>query len=204
MKIRILASGEVRHIDNSTGTALVSAGLAEVLTKDDLNLPKPGDYVSIPPTWEVLVKHVNQTGRSELVIRMTRPGFVADYFGEPQFANAFKSWPGPDGKTEGGRRWLNGFGMAVPDEILEQYTKQWKRNRHLRAEAAPGVAAANMQSVQGTRLSPPDMNYSNGRMAEELAAKNAELAAKSAALNNPEVAALADDDSPTHIPIVIE
>jgi len=204
MKIRILASGEVRHIDNSTGTALVSAGLAEVLTKDDLNLPKPGDYVSVPPKWEVLVKQVNQTGRSELVIRMTRPGFVADYFGEPQYANSFRSWPGPDGKTEGGRRWLNGFGMAVPDEILEQYTKQWKRNRHLRAEAAPGVGYANMLSRKGTDLCPPDKNLSNSDMTEVLAAKNAELVAKSAALNNPEIVALADDDTPTHIPIVIE
>lgn len=131
MKIRILASGEIRHIDNSTGSALVSAGLAEVVSKNDSNLPVPGDFKPTPPKWAVLVLPDSKT----LVIRMSFPSSVMDYFGPPKDANRIV-------QNGGVSRYVSGFGREVPSEIVSEYTRQWKSNERLRGVPAGLQAAA--------------------------------------------------------------
>lgn len=126
MKIRILASGEIRHIDNSTGSALVSAGLAESLSATDDKpgrLPRAGDAVVPQPIWEVVVI---KSAQPVLAIRMTIGTQDALYTGDPKKVNARVEW-------NGGGRFTNGFGREVPEEIAKQYAKQWKSNDHLRA-----------------------------------------------------------------------
>jgi hypothetical protein len=138
MKIRILASGEIRHIDNSTGSALISAGLAEGLSTpaDDKpgRLPRPGDAVKVEPFWEVVVVGITKT---ELVIRMTILGQSYLYGGAPDKANQKISW-------DGGFRYASGLGREIPEPILSQYKRQWKDNPELQAVAAfsPDTQAA--------------------------------------------------------------
>jgi hypothetical protein len=151
MKIRILASGEVRHIDNSTGSALISAGLAELISKSDSPLPQPGDYKPPQPKWSIVVvspETITLTGRPQkfLAIRrdVIRPlasqqptsqvGAVSYTLGG--FADSsFCSLPPDlvhDKRYHDGRPFCSCFGCPVPDEILKEYKKQWKSNPDLR------------------------------------------------------------------------
>jgi hypothetical protein len=129
MKIRIIASGEIRHIDNSTGSALVSAGLAEALSNPDDKpgrLPKYGDARPAEPLWEVSV--VKGSARNELAILMTILGQTHQFQGDPDTANAKVTW-------DGGFRYVNGLGREIPEEILRQYRKAWKSNLDIRPVA---------------------------------------------------------------------
>ena len=118
MKIKIIASGEIRHIQNDMGSALVSAGLAEALS----DRPQPGDYIPEQPKWEVTTVG---TVKEELVVRMTILGQTYYFSGNPANANKTISW-------DGGCRFLNGMGRAIPKDILETYRDQWKSSPALR------------------------------------------------------------------------
>ena len=153
MKIRILASGEVRHIDNSTGGALISAGLAELISKSDNPLPGPGDYRPPQVEWSVVVMspetEINLAGRQLkwLAIRrdVKRPlvsqqagkdGKPGNYQVGGGFTDSsFCSLP-PDfvhnKRYANGGAFCSAFGCPVPDEILKEYKRQWKANPDLR------------------------------------------------------------------------
>jgi len=153
MKIRILASGETRHIDNSTGTALVSAGLAEALSADESTgkLPKYNPSANAEPEWEVLTVGITQ---QELVIKMTLLGGVYHYGGAPQNANRKIVW-------DGGFRYANSLGREIPKNILEQYTRQYKDSPSLR-----GPQPSSEPDIQ-------DGLRSNVSMAAEMNQRNA-------------------------------
>jgi len=118
MKIRILKSNEVRHIDNSTGEALISAGLAERAGADDRVasvLPKPGAAGVVQPKWEV-VEHAG-TERTFLALKMTVLHQTYIYSGAPDEIND------------------RSFGRPVeqiPEEILAEYRRQYRANPALR------------------------------------------------------------------------
>jgi len=130
MKIRILASNEVKHVENSLGSTLISAGLAEP-TQDpvtDSPLPKPGDFKIPEPKWSVIVhpwSHPLRETRSVLFIQMNFMHGSVQYCGHPKKVNARVEWPG-------GGRYLNPFGRPVPPEIVAEYTKQWNAHEELR------------------------------------------------------------------------
>jgi hypothetical protein len=153
MKIRILASGEIRHIDNSTGSALISAGLAELISKSDSPAPQPGDYKPPQPKWSVIVVTLETTitlaGRQQKFLairrevsrplagqrRNSQPGVVSYTLGgftdsswcslPPDFVH--------DKKYANGEVFCSAFGCPVPPEILAEYKRQWKANPDLRA-----------------------------------------------------------------------
>lgn len=150
MKIRILASNEIRHIDNSTGSALVSAGLAEALPGSEApGLPKPYKAGTVPaPQWSV--EHIQLGTRGILAVVMEINGQRTLYTGDPKRANDRVTW-------DGGGRYLNGCGREIPREILKQYAKQWTEPEPM---ALSGEHAALLSSG------------SNETMAAELAARN--------------------------------
>lgn len=149
MKIRILASGETRHIDNSTGTALVSAGLAVVLS----DRPQPGDYIPDQPTWEVTTVGVT---KQELVIRMTILGQTYYFSGNPATANKTISW-------DGGCRFLSGMGRAIPKDILEVYRDQWKSNPALRGPQFSVIPEATSCPENEAQAAEKAMRENKGR-----------------------------------------
>ncbi len=155
MKIRILASGEIRHIDNSTGTALVSAGLAESLSADESTrkLPKYQPTLITEPEWEVITTGVT---KQELVIRMTILGGVYHYSGAPETANRKISW-------DGGFRYANKFGREIPKPILEQYKRQYKDSPNLRGPEGNGEPGAGACPENVAMAIEKDMRDNKGR-----------------------------------------
>lgn len=117
MKIRIFASGEVKHVENSIGSVLVSAALAEVTDAPVTvtPLPKPGDFKVPEPKWLVDLHPRAQVH----VIQMCFMHQFHYYSGKPEDANASEKW-------NGGTRWLNGFNRAIPKPIVEEYARRWK------------------------------------------------------------------------------
>jgi|HubBroStandDraft_6_1064221.scaffolds.fasta_scaffold823282_2 hypothetical protein len=116
MKVRIFASGEVKHIENSLGSVLISAGLAEV-TEAPVTitpLPKPGDFKVPAPRWLVDLQPRAQI----LVIQMVLLNQFHYFSGLPEHANRSEIWHGQT-------RWLNGFNRPVPQSIVDEYTRRW-------------------------------------------------------------------------------
>jgi hypothetical protein len=136
MKIRVLASGEIRHIENGLGSVLLSAGLAELLSKEEP--PAPGKLPKyqpkpVTPVWEVVV--IGNLHK-ELAIQMTILGQTYQYTGLPADANRKISW-------DGGFRWYSGFGREIPSDVLRRYAESWKDNPELR----PLGASAEVQQA---------------------------------------------------------
>jgi hypothetical protein len=117
MKVRIFASGEVKHIENTLGSVLVSAGLAEVTDAPVTftPLPKPGDFKVPEPKWLVDL----HPRAAVHIIQMSILGQFHYYSGPPEDANRCEKWNGQ-------QRWFNGFNRAIPALILEEYTRRWK------------------------------------------------------------------------------
>ncbi len=92
-------------------------------------LPKPGDYRPLEPVWSIVTITYRDgfcgPGKKILAIERNFGQQVSRYFGLPERVNAQVQW-------QGGGRFLNGFGCAVPDEIAKVYARQWKKNKDLR------------------------------------------------------------------------
>jgi hypothetical protein len=131
MKVRY-QNGEVSSVRNDLGRELVRAGIAFAVNQKELDEPeqvgpprtyKPGSVAA--PKWKVGQFSKPVSGGFELRIQMQILGQTYSYNGDPYKANARVEW-------DGGSRYLNGFGRAVPDEILDEYSRQWKANPDLR------------------------------------------------------------------------
>ena len=166
MLIRILASGECRHIDNSTGAALISAGLAELIPPkpqpEHLSqrqrgiptangtvppVPRPAPQPVFSIVTEKYLDALSGPDKKVLAVRMALDKYVSHYFGKPEHINACMTW-------EGGARYFNGFGRAVPAEIVEAYTRQWKANKDLRLPDAvlnPDRSCKENQDLQADK-----------------------------------------------------
>jgi hypothetical protein len=127
MRIKYLNNSVEDHVERNLGQSLIRAGLAVAVGAEENSsrLPKYQPASAPAPQWEVCVHTGIGTGEKVLCIRMTLPHSVVDYFGPPENANAVKRW-------DGGQRFLNGFGCAVPDDILKQYKRSYKENPNLR------------------------------------------------------------------------
>jgi len=129
MRIKYVNNNSEDHVERNLGKSLIRAGLAVAVGPEDAEestsrLPKYQPAAVVEPEWEVTVHNGHQGGKT-LCIRMTLPNLVLDYFGPPDAANSRREW-------DGGCRWLNGFGRAVPEEIVKLYKRQYKDNPSLR------------------------------------------------------------------------
>jgi hypothetical protein len=144
MKIKIFASGEVKHISNEIGSTLISAGLAELTDapvtgtegKSHIDLqrehlaasiaasPKP----NLTPKFSIVTVPYNDGQVPDKHVLAIRQDIGPQHFlyaGKPELVNAKRTW-------DGGFRYLSGFSCEVPGDIVESYTRQWKKNKHLR------------------------------------------------------------------------
>lgn len=154
MQIRYKATGELSHVENAFGRALIAEGRAEEVNPGEFvtapkisgsetyRLPKPGDAKPPQPHWDVVT--VGESVK-RLAIKLNCGDLTLYYTGTPERANARREW-------QGGGRWLNGFGREVPKEIQKQYADLRKRHKELRG---------------GVYADEPVDNEANRRMAEE-------------------------------------
>jgi len=170
-RIKSNLTGEVSNVRGDIARELIKMGVATALESlgpdtegSPSRLPKYQPAVVPEPQWQVLIRN-NSDDTKVLVIRMTLPNMVADYFGPPADVNRKIAWPG-------GFRWANGFGRAVPDEILSDYNRQYKRNEGIR-----GVAFGLPQDVN-TGPSNETMAANKEACDRELASGNAHYSPK--------------------------
>jgi hypothetical protein len=133
MKVRIFASQEVKHVENSLGSVLISAALAEV-TDDPVTytpLPKPGQFVPPEPKWLVALHPRTNVHIIQMVL-LNQFYYFSD---DPADANRTET---RNGRT----RWTNGFNRAIPKNILDEYTRRWKSQPQHR-DVPEFVSAAN-------------------------------------------------------------
>ena len=165
MKIKNLFTGVVSSERADIARALIRQGLCEALEPDApegegvSKLPpkfNAATFVKLDPQWEVAV--LGDHDQKVLAIRMTLGSAVYSYSGQPKHANAKIEW-------DGGGRFVNGFGRAIPESILKLYTEQWNSNPNLRdpyGEVTPGKHAGNetMKSMldAANRTSVPSYN----------------------------------------------
>ena len=117
MKVRIFASGEVKHVENSIGAVLISAALAEATDAPVTYtpLPKPGQFKVPEPKWLVDL----HPRAAVHVIQMNLLGQFFYYSGPPEDANSCEKW---NGQT----RWFNGFNRVIPETIVDEYARRWE------------------------------------------------------------------------------
>jgi len=167
-RIKSNLTGEVSNVRGDIARELIKMGVATALESlgpdspgEGSRLPKPTDpIVKLNPKWEVCVHTGREDGKT-LCIRMCLGNSVVDYFGSPDAANARREW-------KGGGRWLNGFGMAVPPEILKQYARSYKENPSLR-----GAAFTSLPEGVNTGPSNETMAANKEACDRELASGNA-------------------------------
>lgn len=154
MQIKNLFTGIVTNERADIARALIRQGLAEALNPKDLqeDAPagppkgyKPGSAAQ--PHWEVGTYPLPVSGGAELRIVMQILGQTYFYNGHPDRADARATW-------DGGFRYLNGLGRAVPDDILAEYKRQWKSNSNIRgvspmygAETVKAFSAASNRQM---------------------------------------------------------
>jgi hypothetical protein len=138
MRIKYLNNSVEDHVDRNLGTSLIRAGLAVAVGPEEseatpFRLPKY-QHPSAPaePRWQIETVGIS---KKELVIRMSILGQVYYFSGNPASANKTVAW-------DGGSRFLNGFGRAIPKQILKAYREQWNANESLRGPEGDGSAAA--------------------------------------------------------------
>jgi hypothetical protein len=131
MKVRY-ANGEVSSVRNDLGRELVRAGLCTVLEQEpEVNPNQRPRYAPGPAPesrWFITIENYDDAlcpGKKVLAVRMDCAQQVAYYFGQPEHINACIKW-------EGGQRFVNGFGRAVPESVAVNYARQWESNPHLR------------------------------------------------------------------------
>jgi len=135
MKIKSKLTGEVSNVRGDIAKEMVKLGVAEYVPLDPAvslldvaraNLQETmGTPAPVQPVWEVLVRDLPVSGKKELVIQCAVGQQKTYYSGKPENVNLRRQW-------EGGGRYLNGFGRAVPDEICEGYLKAYKKFPTLR------------------------------------------------------------------------
>lgn len=131
MRIKIKASNAAMHVENSTGAALVAAGLAEQLPNIS-PLPQPGQFTPPEPQWSVGI-HRTSGGIKFLAVEMRIGQRHELFFGDPKFINA---------RRANNITLLNGFGRLVPDATCREYEAAWRDNFSLRGpEVAKGTVA---------------------------------------------------------------
>jgi len=120
MRVRYLNNNREDHVERNLGQSLIRAGIA-------VEVPTPKTPAPVRQ-FSIVIENYNDgrtLDKKVVAIRMDYGKTVAHYFGKPELINARKEWPG-------GGRYLNGFGCAVPDEIVREYAKVWKKNEDLR------------------------------------------------------------------------
>lgn len=134
MKIKSKLTGEVSNVRGDIAKEMVKLGVAEFVPLDKsvslLDVARANLNESMPPTpaipkFEVRVRDLPISGKKELVIQCTVAKQEIYYSGKPENANLRREW-------EGGGRFLNGFGRAVPDDICALYGREWKKCPTLR------------------------------------------------------------------------
>lgn len=119
MKIRILNSGEERHIDTSTGNALISAGLALDITKSKVEELRSQPRPNSKAQFRVMVHHAS----GALTIQRRQLNCEGYFFGPSALAK--QNFP------------------DCPDEIIAEYKSQRERNPSLADEI---IRAANTKT----------------------------------------------------------
>jgi hypothetical protein len=159
MKIKYLSgpkAGQIEHVQNQVGGVVCGAGLAEEVSdgavtapnmhsEETYRLPRPGEARIPEPVWDVVEVSVV---KPYLAIQMTIGAEKFLYAGRPEHVNARKEW-------QGGGRYLNPFGRAVPEEIVKRYAKAYRANRDLCIENQPmnsALAGATGSGVQHNKM----------------------------------------------------
>jgi hypothetical protein len=138
-RIKSTLNGEVSNVRADIAREMVKMGVATALDSLDALSDTPSllpryQHPAAPtePRWQIETVGLS---KKELVIRMSILGQVYYFSGNPASANKTVAW-------DGGSRFLNGFGRAIPKQILEAYREQWNANESLRGPEGDGSAAA--------------------------------------------------------------
>jgi hypothetical protein len=139
MKIKSLINGQVSNVRGDIAREMVKLGVAEILPE----FPKPGEAVLPPEEWAVVLIGGYKGGNKHLAVQLKMGPQVFLFWDNPRLINARREW-------QGGGRYINGFGRAVPAAVADEYTKRWNQNEALRGpdSIADAKRAARIRGEQ--------------------------------------------------------
>jgi hypothetical protein len=155
----------IEHVSRDTAEPLIAAGIAEALPeppratkfnpisrREEEIVPRSDESLqdrqrarlgltsqpAAVPVWDVVTVarttvHAANSAPPELIIQMEILGGLYRWSGDPKRANHTADW-------DGGKRYLNGFGREIPDDVLGRYTALWKKNPTWRGSTSSNVS----------------------------------------------------------------
>lgn len=173
MKIRNKFTGVVSTERGDIARAMIRQGMCEeikdgtVITDsgEEYRMPQPGDaHISLK--WSVvtitdMANTILPTPYAAIQLEVGKQFYR--WSGNPKHANACRIW-------QGGQKYLNGLGRAIPEEILKQYVAVLKQNPELAHFKFNGEAIANFAAGGPANESQArDLKEANKRLKENAA-----------------------------------
>jgi hypothetical protein len=123
-------SGEEEHVSLDVARPLLAAALAEAVNPEDLKqradrprLPKPGQAAQPRRVWSIThVEGINKEDRLAICLEniwSNNQKIISYCFWSPDLVHNRTDWKGEP--------FCTCFGLRVPDEIMQDYKRAWKR-----------------------------------------------------------------------------